>query len=136
MYLDPALVQISAPAQVAFAPQAAATYRERRANRIAFDMLVRYAWRGVRATVMLKDLTPFGARIEGIEALRKGDGLTLLLPGQPATEATVAWTDGHAAGLVFDLPLEHIDFVVLTRDFATARPDFTPDPSSSLRRAA
>lgn len=136
MYLDPALVQISGPAQAAYAPQAVAPYRERQADRIAFDMLVRYAWRGVRATVMLKDLTPFGARIEGIEALRKGDGLTLLLPGLPATEATVAWVDGRAAGLVFELPLEHIDFVVLTRDFATSRPDFMPDPSGSLRRAA
>lgn len=136
MYLDPQNIEIVAPLVAAAEVQQAAPYRERRADRIAFDLLVRYAWRGVRATAMLKDLTAFGARIEGLAALRKGDGLTLLLPGLPACEATVAWAEGSAAGLLFDVAIDHADLMRLTRDFATARPDFTPRPAEGARRAA
>lgn len=124
MYLDPAIAQASGPTQAALAEAYAAQtsqHRERRAPRVSFDLLVRYAWRGLRATVLLKDLTRFGARIEGLEALRKGDGLTLLLPALPATDTTVAWAQGGAAGLLFETPLDHVDLTALIRDFATVR---------------
>lgn len=110
----------------------AQNHRDRRANRAArrqpVDLLVRYAWKGLRATVMLKDVTRFGARIEGIEALRKGDGLTLLLPGLAACDATVAWAMGRAAGLVFEKPVDAAELAVLVRDFAPSDAvRFTPD---------
>lgn len=133
MYLDTVLASPSVSAPCAPPAQ---SQRERRTTRVAFDLLVRFAWRGLRATVMLKDLSRFGARIAGLEALRKGDGLTLLLPGLQAIEATVAWAEGGAAGLLFEQPLEHADLTALIRDFATVRPDFAPDASGGLRRAA
>ena len=132
MYLNPSLESASAPLAV-FAP---AAVRERRAERIAVDLLVRYAWKGLRATAMLKDLTRFGARIEGIAALRKGDGLTMLLPALPATEAIVAWAEGAAAGLQFERPLDHAEFAMLLRDFACLRADFTPAIAERPRFAA
>lgn len=140
MYLDPAIACPPASAPAA-PPQSSPlvdqpNLRERRAPRVAFDLLVRFAWRGLRATALLKDLTRFGARIEGLDALRKGDCLTLLLPGLPATDATVAWAQGGAAGLLFEFPLDHADLTALIRDFATARPDFPLAPADGLRRAA
>ncbi|MBA3054587.1 MAG: PilZ domain-containing protein [Sphingomonadales bacterium] len=113
MYRDPSPEAHSAPAGIAAFPQV------RRAERHAVDLLVRYAWQGLRATVMLKDLTCFGARIEGIAALRTGDELTLLLPGLPATRATVAWVAGRSAGLTFEQALASAALDELVRDFAT-----------------
>ena len=99
----------------------------RRAERHAVDLLARYAWKGLRGTVLLKDLTREGARIEGLEALRQGDGLTLLLPDAPPVEATVAWALGRAAGLRFDEPVAEPELVRIVRDFAPAsRPALTP----------
>ena len=92
----------------------------RRADRHAIDLLARYAWKGLRGTVLLKDLTAQGARIEGLEALRQGDGLTLLLPDAPPVEATVAWAMGRAAGLKFDEPIADEELLRLVRDFAPA----------------
>jgi len=93
---------------------------QRVTERRAVAMLVRYAWKGLRATVMLRDITRFGARIDGIGALRKGEWLTLLLPGCPATEATVAWTGGSCAGLMFDTPLPQGSYDTLIVDHGAA----------------
>ncbi|HEY6869859.1 MAG TPA: hypothetical protein VI199_08900 [Novosphingobium sp.] len=106
---------------------------ERRADRIAFDMLVRYAWRGRRATAMLKDLTRFGARIEGLEGLRKGDALTLLLPGLQAIDADVAWSDGRSAGLSLPTAIPAGAFRDLVSNFASGRA--ASDPILPLRKA-
>ena len=126
MFIDPSAEFHVTAAERAHLPQ------ERRAQKAArrhpVDLLVRYAWKGLRATVMLKDVTRFGAKIEGIEALRKGDGLTLLLPGLPASDATVAWAMGRAAGLVFERPLDAADLIALVRDFAPSdQVRFTPE---------
>ena len=76
-----------------------------RAERISFDMLVRYRNMGNRATVMLKNLTTGGARVEGIEGLRYGDVITLLLPSLKPKDAHVVWVSGSSVGLEFDRPL-------------------------------
>lgn len=99
----------------------------RRSERHAIDLLARYAWKGLRGTVLLKDLTSEGARIEGLEALRQGDGLTLLLPDAPPVEATVAWALGRAAGLRFDEAIAPEELQRIVRDFAPAAlAPFTP----------
>ena len=107
-------------------PAAPRPHYERRAERVAFDMLVRYAWRGRRATAMLKDLTRHGARIEGLEGLRKGDGLTLLLPGLRAIEADVAWAEGRSAGLSLPEAIPADAFRSLVRNFAAGRAAIDP----------
>jgi hypothetical protein len=115
--------QLSAAARVAW---------DRAHERHAVDLLVRYAWNGLRGTAMAKDLTRFGARIEGITALRKGDWLTLLMPGLPATHATVAWASGSTAGLAFEDPLDEEGYTALIEDFAVRAADET----QPARRAA
>ena len=115
-------------------PVAPAAYIQRRAERVAFDMLVRYAWRGQRATALVKDLTRFGARIEGVSGLRKGDWLTVLLPECQPIDAEIAWVDGRSAGLAFDSAVPAAAYQDLVRNFATSRPQ--PDAPQPLPHAA
>lgn len=96
----------------------------RRAERVAFDLMVRYRLWGFRGTTMLKDMTPYGARIEGMGDIRIGDEITLLLPGLQPKTATVAWVDGASAGVEFDHPLHGEIFRELVKDYARSRPAF------------
>ena len=110
MYLDHAPDAVPPATPVAYMP--------RRAERISFDLLVRYSWRGQRGTTLVKDLTRFGARIEGVPGLRKEDWLTLLLPDVQPIDAEIAWVAGTGAGLAFDhaVPIDAFDNLV--RNFA------------------
>jgi PilZ domain len=76
-----------------------------RAERVSFDMMVRYRFEGTRATVLLKDLSCNGARVEGIPHLRMGDLIAIMLPSLKPKDAEVVWTAGKGAGLQFERPL-------------------------------
>ena len=76
-----------------------------RAERISFDIPVRYRRGDVRSSTLLINLTSGGARVEGIEDLRCGDKVTLYLPSLKPKEATVVWVMGLGSGLEFDRPL-------------------------------
>lgn len=69
-------------------------------------MLAHFNHGGQRSTVILKDLTCGGARIEGIPGLEVDEAVALTLPGCKPTLAFVAWAGEHAAGLEFAMPLE------------------------------
>lgn len=107
----------------------------RRAERVAFDLMVRYRLWGYRGTTMLKDMTPYGARVEGLNDVRLGGEVTILLPGLQAKSATAMWVEGSAAGIEFDHPLHGEVFKALVKDFARSRPTFDPD-KLPLRTAA
>ncbi len=100
----------------------------RRSERIAFDLMVKYRLWGFRGTIMLKDMTPFGARVEGLSDVRMGDAITLLLPGLQPKLSTVVWQDGSSAGVEFDHPLHGAVFKELVRDYARSRPSYEPVP--------
>jgi hypothetical protein len=102
------------------------TTQLRRAERVAFDMMVKYRLWGFRGTTMLKDMTPYGARIEGIGDIRLGDEITILLPELQPKNATVVWADGSSAGVEFDHPLHGEVFKSLVKDYARSRPTFEP----------
>ncbi len=76
-----------------------------RAERLSFDMLARYRFAGRRATVLLRNMTQGGARVEGIEGLRAGEIITLMLPDLAPKDADVVWVSGSGAGLEFERPL-------------------------------
>jgi len=100
-----------------------------RAERISFDMLVRYRNLGNRATVLLKNLTTGGARVEGIEGLRYGDMITLLLPSLKPKDAYVVWVKGQSAGIAFERPLHPNVFATLARKHGTpCEPGALGDP--------
>jgi hypothetical protein len=92
-----------------------------RSERIAFDIPVRARVGGRRATLTLRDLTPHGARVEGMEGLELGAMTMLQLPTLAPKAAKVVWFRGSAVGLEFEHPL-HVDvFERLVRAFARSR---------------
>jgi hypothetical protein len=80
-------------------------------------MMARLRHEIATVTVMLKDITPHGARVEGVGPLEKDDAAFLLLPGLAPRLAFVAWSNGHGAGLEFAEPLDHVVFAGLVADF-------------------
>lgn len=98
----------------------------RRTERVAFDLMVRYSLWGYRGTSILKDMTPHGARMDGLNDVRTGDEVIVLLPGLQPKSATAVWVDGSSAGIEFDHPLHGEVFRDLVKHHARARPTFEP----------
>jgi hypothetical protein len=90
----------------------------RRARRVGFELPVRCKHGLTRSTVMLKDMTTRGARIEGIPRQRIGDSVTLFLPELAPKLAFVVWSEDKTSGLEFELPLHETVFANLVADFA------------------
>lgn len=86
---------------------------ERREPREAVEMLARFRRDVSSSTVMLKDLTRHGARIEGVGALGADEAVSLALPGCRPLLAFVAWANDHCAGLEFAEPLATETFLHL-----------------------
>ncbi|MDE8651018.1 hypothetical protein [Novosphingobium album (ex Liu et al. 2023)] len=80
------------------------------------QMLARFRRNLENVTVVLKDLSHKGARIEGIEGLSRDEAVTISLPGRKPAMAFVAWAAGMSAGLEFAdaLPHDYYDFLVRT----------------------
>jgi hypothetical protein len=76
-----------------------------RAERVSFDMMVRYRIEKLRGSVLLRNLSSGGARVEGLAGLRMGDKLFLYLPSLKPKEANVVWSVGELVGLEFERPL-------------------------------
>jgi hypothetical protein len=85
----------------------------RRETREQVEMLAKFRRGLVSVTVMLKDLTRFGARIEGVGLLEPDEAVTLALPGCRPAMAFVAWSNEHCAGLEFAEPLDDNVFAAL-----------------------
>ena len=90
----------------------------RRAPRVGFELMVRCKHGLSRSTVMLKDMTNFGARIEGLDSPVEGEAISLMLPGEAPRLAFVIWSTGAAAGLEFADPLSAEVFEAMKRDHA------------------
>lgn len=78
---------------------------DRRQARAQVEMLAHFRRDGISMTVVLKDLTRYGTRIEGVGALEADEVVTLGLPGCRPFIAFVAWANAHCAGLEFVEPL-------------------------------
>ncbi|GGB88865.1 hypothetical protein GCM10011494_03970 [Novosphingobium endophyticum] len=88
----------------------------RREDREQVEMLAKFRRGIVSITVMLKDLTRFGARIEGVGPLAPDEAVTLALPGCRPTMAFVAWSNEHCAGLEFAEPMDDQVFADLVAE--------------------
>lgn len=91
---------------------------QRRARRVGFELPVRCKHGLTRSTVMLKDMTTHGARIEGIPRQRIGDTVLLFLPELAPRLAFVVWSKDKTSGLEFEMPLHENVFANLVADFA------------------
>lgn len=91
---------------------------ERRAPRVGIELPVRCKRGATRSTVMLKDLNPYGARIEGLEKLRVDEPIYLMLPGLQPKLAFVVWSRDRVSGLEFEHRLHDEVFETLVSEFA------------------
>jgi PilZ domain len=91
---------------------------QRRARRVGFELPVRCKHGLTRSTVMLKDMTTHGARIDGIPRQRIGESVLLFLPELSPKTAFVVWSEGRTSGLEFEHPLHENVFANLVADFA------------------
>jgi hypothetical protein len=106
----------------------------RREERQAVEMFAHFRHGATRITVILRDLTCLGARIEGVPSLSADEAVSLALPGRKPALAFVAWSNEHCAGLEFAEPmapglLESLvsQFAVGTIPASQARP--VPSPA-------
>ncbi len=106
-----------------------------RAQRVAFDIAVRYRQASRRSTVLLRNLTVEGARLEGVAGLRTGDVAMIQLPTLAPKSAKVSWTRGDAAGFRFERPLHPDVLDMLLRDHAVARPRLISDLEPEVEAA-
>lgn len=109
---------------------------QRRATRIGVELPVRCKCGLLRSTVMLKDMTRHGARIEGIGQQRVGESVTLLLPGLPAVTAFVIWSDPATSGLEFLTPLPIEPYERLIGDYAIGHVPLMPRTQPAAHRYA
>lgn len=116
--LFPAAARDRTESLVEAAPEAPCSPFGRRAPREHVEMLARFRRTISSSTVMLKDLTPYGARIEGVEGLEPDEAVRLALPGQRPALAFVAWSNAHCAGLEFAEPLDLYVYGDLVRRYA------------------
>lgn len=91
---------------------------KRRAARVGIELPVRCKRGATRSTVMLKDLNPYGARIEGLEKLRVDEPIYLMLPGLQPKLAFVVWSRDRVSGLEFEHRLHDEVFETLVSEFA------------------
>ena len=94
---------------------------ERRHSRENVEMMARFRRDVISSTVMLKDLTRFGARVEGVGQLHADEAVSLALPGCRPAMAFVCWANDHSAGLEFAEPLETSVFSELVAQFGLGR---------------
>lgn len=91
---------------------------QRRASRVGIELPVRCKHGTKRSTVMLKDLNPYGARIEGLDKLRIDEPIYLMLPGLQPKLAFVVWSRDRVSGLEFEHRLHDAVFERLVSEFA------------------
>ncbi|MFN3458179.1 MAG: PilZ domain-containing protein [Novosphingobium sp.] len=98
--------------------EAGETEAKRRAPRVGIELPVRCKRGATRSTVMLKDLNPYGARVEGLEKLRVDEPIYLMLPGLQPKLAFVVWSRDRVSGLEFEHRLHDEVFETLVSEFA------------------
>lgn len=94
---------------------------DRRSERERVEMIAHFRRNLANNAVMLKDLTCFGAKIEGIGHMEPDEAVSLTLPGCRPMLAFVAWADDHSAGLEFADPLQNAVLADLVARFGMGR---------------
>lgn len=77
----------------------------RRSDRVAWRGEVQFRSGTRRANVKVCDISPLGAKIEGVFLVRADDRFFVRLPGMESIEARVAWVSDFEFGCEFIRPL-------------------------------
>lgn len=91
------------------------TISGRRADRAPFEASVQFRAGNRRATVKVRDISEFGARISGVYLVHVGDRFFLTLPGLESIEARVAWVEEFQFGCEFARPLNPVILEAIKR---------------------
>lgn len=80
----------------------------RRSERRTWAAEVQFRAGAKRANVKVLDISPLGARIQGVFLVHQGDRLFIKLPGMESIEAKVAWVADFEFGCEFVNPLNPV----------------------------
>lgn len=89
----------------------------RKEDRQCVEMLAHFRKDIASITVILRDLSLSGARIEGIAGLRRDEAVSIGLPSSKPRMAFVAWAREQSAGLEFAEPIPHAHFTEMVRTY-------------------
>ncbi len=78
---------------------------QRRSERAAWKAEVHFRSGNKRANVRLCDISPLGARVQGVFLVHQGDRFFIKLEGMESMEAQVAWVTDFEFGCEFLHPL-------------------------------
>ena len=110
------------------------SFAYRRHARSAIEMMAHLRHDLANFTVLLKDLSQSGARVEGVSGLSADQPVALSLPGRKPALAFVAWANEHCAGLEFANPLHSETFDAILAEFGSrgaCGPGFEPFKSAA-----
>ncbi|MBN8502460.1 MAG: PilZ domain-containing protein [Sphingomonadales bacterium] len=87
----------------------------RRADRVSWRGDVQFRSGTRRANVKVSDVSPLGARIEGVFLVHEDDRFFVKFPGMESLEARVAWVEDFQFGCEFLRPLNPAVLDALTK---------------------
>lgn len=87
----------------------------RRSERWPFSAEVQFRSGTRRANVRLRDISPHGARVQGVYLVRADDHFYIKLPGIEPIEARVAWVEDFEFGCEFARPINQSVLDALVR---------------------
>ncbi len=87
----------------------------RRSERVSFDAEVQFRAGTRRANVRVRDISKFGARVQGVFLVHEEDHFFIKLPGMESIEARVAWVEDFEFGCEFMKPLNDVVLEALIR---------------------
>jgi hypothetical protein len=106
----------------------------RRDIREPVEMLAHLRHDALTSTVVLRDMTPRGARVDGFAELAEDESVDLFLPGMKPIIAFVIWANEHCAGLEFADSLHPVLFAELVRTYGLNQQDSQSRSSEDLLR--
>lgn len=87
----------------------------RKVERKQYEAVVQFRAGNKRASVKVRDISPFGARVEGVYLVHPDDRFWIKIGHIEPIEARVAWVDEFEFGCEFLRPLNPVIFEAVTR---------------------
>ncbi|WP_374527981.1 PilZ domain-containing protein [Novosphingobium sp.] len=87
----------------------------RKAERKQYEAVVQFRFGTKRATVKVCDISPFGARVQGVYLVHPEDRFWIKIGHIEPIEARVAWVEDFEFGCEFIRPLNQAIFEAVTR---------------------
>jgi len=97
------------------------TSNQRTEERSSVEILAHFRKDISSVTVVLRDLSSRGARVEGVAGLKRDEAVSIGLPSTKPRMAFVAWASEQSAGLEFAEPLPLACLSEMVRNFGVGQ---------------